>query len=145
MLGAVIQADMLEPRFVPSCGPPSLTQDVQAFVFLRTEPAEGQRTWKIGCQRFWGGLCASSTHMVLAGNLSCGHICEELWEIQSINLLVSAFSGHSFRYILEITSVLTVYLCESEFWDCVMKLNIGFYSYLWIWCFCTHQTILISL
>ena len=58
------------------------------------------------------GLCASSTHVVLAGNLSCGHICEELWEIQSTNLAVSALSGHSFRYILEIT---TVYMKRNHF------------------------------
>jgi len=44
MLGAVIQADMLEPKFLPSCGLPSLTQDVQVFVFLCIEQAEGQRT-----------------------------------------------------------------------------------------------------
>ena len=73
---------------------------------------KGKEHERLGVRDFGGGLCASSTHMVLAGNLSRGHICEELWEIQSTKLPVSALSGHSFRYILEIT---TVYMKRDHF------------------------------
>lgn len=69
---ALLQAEMWGPGSFQLWLHHLSLRTLKFSVPLCIEPAEGQRTWKIVCQRFFGGY--AHHHMLLTRNLSCGHM-----------------------------------------------------------------------